>query len=328
MKVLCRILILGGVALAAGQAWAQRVAVFPPQATHMSATEREVVGVLLAAACAEVLGAEVFWPSQVAAAAKAAGLDPTAAPAQVAQALGAHEYVTVAAIRLEARQLLRAVRFDAQGDELLSARASVMAQGELPPAAHELAVGLFGEPGVAASEPSRSGGARTWPQRFFGVKTQMLVAVADGARFDPALGVQFNARFEGERYFFEFGGGVMAPTTAWIGARQYGGVTSELGASAIVWGEDISIYFGGGLAPRLLAGTNDEVALRLAVFGHAGVLFFRDSGMRLFGEVRLGQNVLPYRPRRLIPGVSGEASEWRVREFFPSELVLCLGLGI
>lgn len=166
-------------------------------------------------------------------------------------------------------------------------------------------------------------GPPLFEEMTFGVKTQVVAMVALGQAFDPMVGAQFTARLEGARYFVEFGAGLIVPTAAWndpgLNIRRMGGITTELGASYYFFKDSMALYLGGGLMPRIMGGNGEDFGVRLPVYAQLGMEFLRHVRTRLFIDVRVAQNTIPY--------LFYSRSAGRLLEYYPTEAALQFGLG-
>lgn len=295
---------------------AAEVAVFVPRATNISQEDSDVIGALIAQNYAEQSGRTVMAPNE-SRATLASATDERAA----AQLLGVAEYLEVGVVRLGEKIKVRATLYNtASGDELYSAHALAMSLDDMEFVAERIARALYGrkplrETRTLGSVTAAEGRApnRTFVEKVMGFKLNTTQPIASGKDFDTHMSLLFDGRLESERYFLEFGAGLVLPTGSRESDVQYGGLIAEMGASYYLANANVSPYVGAGLAPSILAG-DDVGGLRLAAYGQAGVMALRESSSRVYSELRVGQFLLPFE------GENG-------RRYYPTELTLGLGIG-
>ena len=311
--------------LVGGTALAGETAVFPVNVTNVAPGEGEAIGVLFSQAYADASGAQVLSPS-----ATRTIVESASSPVAAARALAVDEYIVIDAVRLTTKIKLSAARFDNTGKLIHRAEMTALSLDDVENVADRLAAALYHRQSPeqtrtldTITETEGEEPNKLFSDKVFGPKLQFTVMLASGAKIDPTLSALFDMRFEGESYFLEFGIGIMVPTNAWQSGNQliryYGGVISELGANYYFINDDISVYAGGGILPRLMGGTNMDVGVQLAVYAQGGAMFFRSSSTRLYTDFRVAQNLLPFQSRSWSSTV--------VREYFPTELTLSVGIG-
>jgi hypothetical protein len=137
-------------------------------------------------------------------------------------------------------------------------------------------------------------------EKVIGFKAGLYFPWAKNANISPVMSLQFDMRMEMNRFFLEFGAGLMLPTD--IGSRcndwsdtpcnskrgHMGALTAELGASYYLTDGNVAPYIGVGLLPRLLFDGNGNLAM-MSGYGQLGLMFPRDSSTRFYCDVRVAQ---------------------------------------
>ena len=159
---------------------------------------------------------------------------------------------------------------------------------------------------VTGSEATRRT-SRLPSNRSFGLKTGVIAPVASNDRLAAMGALGFDVRLENERWFYELGLGFMIPAMT-PDVDGYGGFAVDLGANYYVTDTDFAPYVGVGVQPRLVFSSGS--GFNLVPFAQLGATLSRKSSVRLFADVRVGQNVLP-----AVAGV------------YPTEFNVTLGLG-
>lgn len=307
------------------------VAVFPPEADNLAPPDTTAVGELLARSYAAASRSAVLAPDRT-----AQTLAQSQSYEQAARTLGVAEYVRISALAVGGRIVVTATRHRADGSQIY--RESLIADSaeDLLPVCDRLGKALYAQRGdelvrtyhnVTLSEARPQN--RIWRENLFGFKTGLHVPFARGARFSPAVVVEFDLRFELSKYFVEFGAGALIPTrlddaqdidsTYNVDATDKrsnrgsaGGLFGELGASRFLTDGEVGLYAGGGIIPKILF--NNKDAAGLALYSQLGLTLPRASSTRFSADLRFAQSVLG---QHLNDG----------RRVFPGELSLLGGVG-
>jgi hypothetical protein len=311
-------------------AHAAQVAMVPVQCTNLSEGECDAVGAVFAGAFSTASGAQVVGvPGQPAEAM------PYAPPAGSSEAMAGIDRLTVWATRLTSRIALRASLQRPDGAPIHAVEMMATTLDDLPPAADRMSRALVNRTSVDQTmnlrNITRTEGKqanRTTTEKIMGMKTALVMPFASGVDLDPMLALQFDGRFEFERYFLEIGAGAMLPSDS-SERRGYGGVFAEFGASAYLGADGSPLYVGGGFVPRIY-GSSGDGGVRAAVYGQTGLMFMRTSSTRLYAEVRLSQNVIPMAFRgQYVPTTSPNYTSTvsSDKSVYPTELGLQVGIG-
>jgi hypothetical protein len=303
-------------------AFADPVAVFVGQTIDVRPDEVAA----FASICTQAYAGQTQRES-VAYAEAASALKETGNAAAAARKVGAGEYLAFELVRLAgddgtAKVIVTAVRAAATGTVLHRADL-VIANFEDSPAACDRLVkaaigGLTSEQtrdrhNVTIAEDRAGNPPRTGAPKVIGFKASFAKPVGDSALYSPVGAVQFNMIFEREPFFIEIGAGVLLPANKpGANAANYGGVISELGGDYYLSEGDTAPFVGLGVQPRILTAGS---IINLAPYAQGGVMFWRQSHVRLYAEARVAQNVLP---------VAGADSTGTA---YPTELSLQLGMG-
>ncbi|MBI5511977.1 MAG: hypothetical protein HY903_24735 [Deltaproteobacteria bacterium] len=317
-------LILAAVFSTSVNAIAAEIAVLPVQGTNLDPGEIEAIGVLLANAYAAEAKTEVLGPVQYAAfLAKAGDGDAAAAPKMA-------ETIEVTAVRLKTKISLRALRRGSDGAVIHSVEMTAASLDDMEQVAERLAKALVNRTTPEATRTihnvTRTEGRapnRTYSEKVMGLKTAFILPMARGLEFQPAMSLQFDGRFEGELGFLEFGIGLTLPTMTDDDKDSLGGLFAEFGGSYYLADANVSPYVGGGVIPRLYWGVGDG-GVRAALYGQGGVMFMRESSTRLYTELRVAQNVLPYTSS----GYDYITDQPKPKhDYYPTEVSLQVGIG-
>lgn len=278
------------------------VAVLPVERANLTPSEGEAIGAVVAEAYAEASRDQVVM---VVPAARADGTPGTYAEA--ASLSRSSEYLVVRATRLNERIVVTAIRYSLDGKEIFHTRMVAASLDDMEPVAARLSTALFqkkdpSETRTINTVTEREGKKvnRTFVEKVIGIKTSHTLPVALGSstNYEPMIAFGANGRLEGEKYFLEVGAGFTLPggsgVSAGNGFDSAGGIYGELGGSYYLNDKNVSPYVGGGISPRILGGRHVDVAPNLAVFGQAGLMFFRTSSSRLYADLRISQNLTPW----------------------------------
>ncbi len=316
------------------------VAVLPVERTNLEPSEGEAIGAVIAEAYAEASRDQVVM---VVPAPHADGTPGTYAEA--AALSRSSEYLVVRATRLNERIVVTAIRYSLDGKEIYHTRMVAASLDDMEPVAARLSTALFekkdpSETRTVNTVTEREGKKvnRTFVEKVIGFKTSYMVPVALGSstKYDPMIALGANGRLEGERYFLELGAGFTLPSSAGGSGgtdfRSVGGIYGELGGSYYLNDNNVSPYVGGGITPRILGGDVDG-AVNLAVFGQAGLMFFRTSSSRLYVDLRVSQNLTPwintpdYPYNSTFDGVTVVNTPPGKQTTYPTEFGLAVGVG-
>ncbi len=293
------------------------VAFFPVESTSLSAEDSAAIGELLAQAYANVSGQAVLAPSRVA--------PPVSAYPEAAKNMGVTEYVRTDAVGIGERVVIHSVRYRADGEALFQTKLTANSMEDVIPVSDRIARSLFERRddeevrtrhNVTLTEARRQN--RLWSEKVIGFKTGLHQAFAKNADITAGVSGMFDMRLEMDRFFVEFGAGLLLPTRMdddyydygpncyydndgnYIcdesGSQpknndmQLGGLQAELGGSYFLTDGNIAPYVGGGLIPRITFDENDVTAM--LVYGQLGLMLPRDSSTRFYVDARVAQNVL------------------------------------
>jgi hypothetical protein len=311
--------LTASLAFAARAAAAAGLAVFPVQATNLEPGEADAIGVLMAGAYAREAGADVLRPAQVVKATK--DVEPAGGGPAVAAALGLSEYIEVTAVRLASKIAISTTLKRADGSFVYGAELTAASLDDVEQATARLARALYRRVPPSETQTLHTVTVtegkvpnRTFSETVWGLKTGVFQPLASNTDLRPQLILGFDWRFEALKYFLEFGVGMTLPSNDLGRGEAYGGVWAELGGSYYLTDGFISPYVGAGVSPRLMGGLEDNNVVKAAVYGQAGLMFFRQSHTRLYTEVRVVQNVIPFENKR-------------GQDVFPTELGLNVGIG-
>jgi hypothetical protein len=295
------------------------VAVFPAEAQNLAHADGIALGELLAQSYAAASRSAVLAPSR-----SAGTLVQSQSYEHAARTLGVAEYVRVSALAVGRRIVVRATRHRADGTQIYQESLIADSPEDLVPVCDRLGKALYARHGdelvrtyhnvtLSESRPQN----RIWREKLVGFKTGVHVPFARGARFSPAVALEFDLRLELSSYFVEFGAGVLIPTRLDDDDGAYdvdgtvtsnnrgsaGGVFAELGASRFLTDGEVGLYAGGGVVPKLLASNNDAAGLSL--YAQLGLTLPRASATRFSVDLRFAQPVLAQHlndGRRVFPG--------------------------
>lgn len=302
--------------------------VAPVEGTNLAPSEEEAISQTLASAY-RVAQQEAVIPLVQARRA----MQETGGVREAAKKLGATEYVYATAVRLDARIVLTATRYSADGAALRSAKMTASGLDDVEPASERLAKALLvREPSgstmtldtVTETEATRPN--RTWAAKLTGFKAGLTYPIGWGHEISPMMNAGFALRVEGRRHFLEFGVGLILPANASDGNhRTYGGVYGDIGANFYLADTSTSPYVGFGVMPRLMS----REVTNLAPYAQGGLMFFRESSTRLYIDLRVAQNVLPvgFGGGRELDSASGDYISRPSQRLYPTELTLQVGIG-
>lgn len=308
-----------------GLARAADVAFFPVESTNLTPEDASAIGELLAHAYASVSRASVLSPMHT-----ETTLASSQNHADAARKLGVSEYVRTNAIAAGRRIVVHASRYTSNGVLVYQDKMTCESIEDMTNVSDRMARSLYERVddeavrtrhNVTLAEARPKNRVRT--EKVIGIKSGFHVPFAKKAEYSTHVSLQFNGRLEFERFFFEFGAGLILPTSFQDDWCDYdepdchenygriGGLTSELGASAFLNDGNVGFYVGGGVVPRLTL-VNDVATV--SVYGQLGLMFPRESSTRFFVDLRLTQAVTEQRLD----------NNWKR---YPTEPTLHIGIG-
>lgn len=311
----------------AAQAFAT-VMVLPVKGTNLEPGEVEAIGQMVASSVQAEAKDGTVGPADSQKAVDEAGGYP-----QAAKKLGAKEYVYVTAVRLNARIVLTATRYDAEGRYLYSAKMSATTLDDIEPASDRLAKALLHQQttteartvdNVTQTEGTKPN--RVTAQKVAGFKGSFTYPIGWSERVAPQMSGAFDLRLESGMHFIEIGVGLTFPASSV--RNQYGGIWGDIGGSFYLTSDNSAPYVGFGVMPRLLGSEGGSIA-NLAPYAQGGMMFFRESSTRFYTDLRVAQNLLPvvvggqetYDPNTF------ETTRTNTKDLFPTEITFSVGMG-
>ncbi|MDX2054840.1 MAG: hypothetical protein SFV15_20725 [Polyangiaceae bacterium] len=334
------LVVLGVVLAPAAQA---EVLLVPVERANITPEEGEAVGAVFADAYAEASHQQVLRATP---APKADGTPESYS--DLARSKRAAEYLVVKATRLSSRIIISATRFSWDGKQIFHARMTAASFDDLEPVATRLSTAVYQQRSPETTRTldsitEREGQKRNrlFVEKVIGVKTRYTYLKNFGSSpdYNPTLSGGFDARLEGETYFLEVGAGIILPSgggssDSGSSAGSVGGLYSELGGSYYLRNNDVSPYVGAGVMPQIVLRSHMDGPVALALYGQAGLMFFRQSSSRLYVDFRLAQNVLAWRddqdyyyPELPDPVTGLSPSRPKPKANYPTEFALEVGVG-
>jgi hypothetical protein len=292
--------------------------VLPVKATNLDQGAADAIGEIVSSAYQAEAKETTIGPTD---AQKA--VDESGGYTQAAHKLGAREYLYVTAVRLETHIVITATRYDADGKYIYSTKMSASGLDDIEPTSQRLARALFNRvsPEEARSLDNVTHTEQTQPTR---VSSQKVVGFKGGFTYatawkDPIasqVSGSIDLRLENGQHFVEMGIGL---TFAAPGNRYaYGGIWLDIGSDWYLSEGSTSPYVGLGVVPGIMG---DSLA-HVAVYGQAGLMFFRESSTRFYTDLRVGQNVVPIRFDYSTPYDLNAH-----KTLYPTEFTLSMGMG-
>jgi hypothetical protein len=298
------LLILPTSALAAD------VAIFPAETSNLAPADNLAVGELLAQAYAGISRQAVLSPVRTEDAVAHATTYEGAA-----QTLGVKEYVRTSTLAVGRLIVITATRYRADGTFVYQSKMTAHSLEDMPAISDRMAKALFlqvDDEEVRTRDNVVQGETRVKNRRasekIFGFKTGVYFPMAKGADYTSSVGLQFDMRFEMDRFFLEFAGGFIVPTSFSNGCDNYdeysyscvsnksrgrvGGLTAELGASYFLTDGNAAPYFGVGLIPRLIMNDVTDDAASMLAYAQIGIMLPRDSSTRFYADFRASQGLI------------------------------------
>lgn len=282
------------------------VAFFPVESVNLAPEDASAVGELLAQSYASVSGQAVLAPSRIQLA--------TPQYEEAAKQLGVSEYVRTDVVAFGSRFIVHSVRYEQNGKQLFQVKLTAERIEDMPAVSDRIARSLYlrvddeevrTRHNVTLSEARPQ--ARTWSEKIVGFKTGVHLPFAKDADFAPSLSGMFDLRMESDRFFIEFGAGIMLPSDT----RDYdscyyeeeagceepntgrlGGLISEIGGGYFLTDSNIAPYVGGGLMPRLQFATDEDDVANVSAYAQVGLTLPRDSSTRVYADLRVAQHIL------------------------------------
>jgi hypothetical protein len=302
------------------------VMVLPVKGTNLEPGEVDAIGQMVASAYQLESKEAAIGPSD-----SQKAVNETGSYQAAAQKLGAREYVYVTAVKLEARIVITATRYGADGRYVYSAKMSAAGLDDVEPASERLAKALLRQQttlqarsvdNVTTTEQRQP--TRVTSQKVAGLKGSFTYPVGWSRAMAPQMSGAFDLRLESGQRFIEIGIGLTFAAADY--RYSYGGLWADIGGSFYLTEANTAPYVGFGIMPRLMSGDGSSIA-NLAVYAQGGLMFFRDSATRLYTDLRVAQNVLPIGFDRYESYDGTSLSSSDDKKFFPTELTFSVGMG-
>jgi len=293
-------------------ALAADVAIFPPETSNLAPSDNLAIGELLAQAYAGISRQAVLSPVRTEhAVAHATSYEGAA------QTLGVKEYVRTSTLAVGRLVVITATRYRADGTFVYQSKMTAHSMEDMPAISDRMAKALFLQVddeevrtrnNVVQAETRIKN--RRASEKVFGFKTGIYFPLAKGADYTASVGLQFDMRFEMDRFFLEFAGGFIMPTSFSDSCDYYyddeysscsgkpknrgsvGGLTGEIGASYFLTDGNAAPYVGVGLIPRLLFDSYNDDAATMLAYAQVGIMLPRDSSTRFYADFRASQAMI------------------------------------
>ncbi len=290
-------------------ALAADVAIFPAETSNLAPADNLAVGELLAQSYAGISRQAVLSPVRTEHAVAHATTYEGAA-----QSLGVKEYVRTSTLAVGRLIVITATRYRADGTFVYQSKMTAHSMEDMPAITDRMAKALFLQVNdeevrtrnnVVQAETRVKN--RRASEKIFGFKTGIYFPLAKGADYTTSIGLQFDMRFEMERFFLEFAGGFIMPTSFSDSCSydayavdcpnpknrgRVGGLTGEIGASYFLTDGNTAPYVGIGLIPRLLFDSYNDDAASMLAYAQVGVMMPRDSSTRFYADFRAAQAMI------------------------------------
>jgi hypothetical protein len=115
------------------------------------------------------------------------------------------------------------------------------------------------------------GSNRLFLEKIFGVRTAVMLPLAQHLHSDAALSLMFDGRLETDDYFLEFGAGFLLPSHEQ--SASLAALMLQFGASYYLTHSSVSPYIGAGVSPRAMLG--DYAGAAFTVNAQLGLMFMR-----------------------------------------------------
>jgi hypothetical protein len=311
--------------LAAGSAAADS-AVFPVQGTNLSEGEMAAIGSLLTSAYAAQAHKRVLGPSDL-----MPVLMRTQSERETAAELGLSEYIQVEAVRLTSKISLHATLRNQYGSELFQVRTTAMSLDDMEVVADRMAAALWRRTDLENTRTidnvtgkEARGGNRLFLEKIIGARFALVVPVGNHLDALPTLLLQFDARLEQKDYFLELGLGFLIPNQD-ATERSVAGLVGELGGSYYLTHSSVSPYIGAGISPRVFLGMYTGAGV--AINGHVGLMFMRESSTRIYVEFQVDQNLIEAKPSSSYDYDSTVGARTPLQGVLPTEFSFAAGMG-
>lgn len=301
------------------------IAFFPPETSNLSPSDNLAIGELLAQAYAGESRASVLSPART----HDAVANATSYEA-AARTLGVQEYVRISTLAVGRLTVITATRYSSDAKFIFQAKMTAHSMEDVPAISDRMAKALYhrvDDEEVRTRDNVVQSETRVKPRRasekVIGIKTGVYFPFAKGVNYTTHIGAQFDMRFEMDRFFLEFGAGIIVPTTTNRCNGYYescdtkhgniSALTSEVGGSYFLTDGNFAPYIGIGAIPRLLFNGYGNVA-SMSGYAQLGFMVPRDASTRFYGDVRVAQALTENR--------ADTGSTVR-----PTELTLHIGVG-
>lgn len=321
MKTSVVLLVTLAAITAAPSARADTIAVYLPNATNVSAGDTLAIGELLGRAIAATAGVEVIGPTSPA-------LEGRMSPAPASPLRGGR-HVLSSVVKIGNALTIRAWLMEGSS---LRHQASIEARSldDVPAAVDRIARALVeGKTteqartidNVTAKEAAPVN--RTFTERRGGLYTMPVLPFGGARMLEPSIGVGLDIHLIKRTYFYEVGAGFLIPTGN-TDRPGLGGVYAELGAGRFLSAANTGAYFVGGVSPRIWGGFNDAI-MGFAPYVGLGAAYGRESSASLFFDVRVAQNLVPFKVDDEFSGEEFDGFD-SGETVFPTELGVRVGI--
>jgi hypothetical protein len=302
--------------------------VLPVKGTNLEPGEVDAIGQMVATAYQLEAKEAAIGPADA-----QKVVDETGSYQAAAAKLGAREYVYVTAVQLNARIVITATRYGADGHYIYSAKMTAAGLDDVEPASERLAKALLHQQttleartvdNVTTTEQRQP--TRVTSQKVAGFKGSFTYPVGWNEPVAPQMSGAFDLRLESGMHFIEIGVGLTFATSDY--RYSYGGLWGDIGGSFYLTEGSTAPYVGFGMMPRLMSGDGSSIA-NLAAYAQGGLMFFRESSTRMYTDLRVAQNLLPvtFGGREVWDNTTMTYSTTDKKSLFPTELTVSVGMG-
>src|SRR6266511_3359513 len=227
------------------------VMVLPVKGTNLEPGEVDAIGQMVATAYQLEAKEAAIGPAD-----EQKVVEETGSYQAAAQKLGAHEYVYVTVVQLNARIVITATRYGADFHYIYSAKMTAACLDDVEPASERLAKALLHQQttleartvdNVTTTEQRQP--TRVTSQKVAGFKGSFTYPVGWNKPMAPQMSGAFDLRLESGMHFIEIGVGLTFATSDY--SYSYGGLWGDIGGSFYLTEGSTAPYVGFGMMPRL-----------------------------------------------------------------------------
>jgi hypothetical protein len=236
------------------------------------------------------------------------------------------------------KTIVTVTRKSASGTDIYQAEMTLLTYGDIEESTERIAASVFQKMSVDKTRGMTNitrregmGNNQLWSRKVKGFKMGAFYPFSADTSYSTVITIGFDYKVDLNRTYLEFGAGARIPSGLDDpGKRIYGGNYFELGGGYYVVDDVLGVYIGAGLIPFFNWANLSSSPIGLPVYGQIGLCTPRNSSVRFYGNLRVGQNLIAIITSRdeysYSSGYSSYVGKRELRDF-PTEVGFEIGIG-